>query len=91
MPIRRGQQKKLVEDMAMFLAEKGFIPSPRDYERLPDRPRELRLKHINRILGSWQTLLSRMEKDHPDLWAIMHKPAEEASPLETLSAANVED
>ena len=91
MPIRRGQQKKLVEDMAMFLAEKGFIPSPRDYERLPDRARELRLKHINRILGSWQTLLSRMEKDHPDLWAIIHKPAEEASPLEKLSAAKVED
>ena len=91
MPIRRGQQKKLVEDMAMFLAEKGFIPSPRDYERLPDLPRELRLKHINRILGSWQTLLSRMEKDHPDLWAIIHKPAEEASPLEKLSAAKVED
>ena len=91
MPIRRGQQKKLVEDMAMFLAEKGFIPSPRDYERLPDRPRELRLKHINRILGSWQTLLSRMEKDHPDLCSIIHKPAEEASPLEKLSAAKVED
>ena len=87
MPIRRGQQKKLVEDMAMFLAEKGFIPSPRDYERLPDRPRASTLKEINRIIGSWHTLLNRMEKDHPDLWAIIHKPAKEASPLEKLSAA----
>lgn len=87
MAIRSGQQKRLVQDLSMFFAEKGFIPSPREYERLPDRPRACTLKEINRIIGSWHTLLNKMEKDHPDLWAIIHKPAEEASPLEKLSAA----
>ena len=91
MAIRSGQQKKLVQDLSMFFAEKGSIPSPREYERMPDRPRSLRLRQINRILGSWHTLLSRMEKDEPDLWAIIHKPAEEASPLEKFSAAKSED
>ena len=87
MAIRSGQQKRLVLDLSMFFAEKGSIPSPREYERMPDRPRASTLKEINRIIGSWHTLLNRMEKDHPDLWAIIHKPAEEASALEKLSAA----
>ena len=87
MPVRSGQQKRLVQDLSMFFAEKGFIPSPREYDRMPDRPRASTLREINRILGSQHTLLTRMEKDHPDLWAIIHKPAEEASPLEKLSAA----
>jgi len=87
MAIRSGQQKKLVQDLSMFFAEKGSIPSPREYERMPDRPRSSNLREINRIIGSWHTLLNRMEKDQPDLWAIIHKPAEEASPLEKLSAA----
>ena len=91
MAIRSGQQKRLVQDLSMFFAEKGFIPSPRDYERMPDRPRAITLRQVNRILGSWHTLLNRMEKAHPDLWEIIHKPAEEASPLEKLSAAKVED
>ena len=87
MVIRSGQQKRLVLDLSMFFAEKGFIPSPKEYDRMPDRPRASTLREINRILGSWHTLLTRMEKDHPDLWAIIHKPAEEASALEKLSAA----
>ena len=87
MPVRSGQQKRLVQDLSMFFAEKGSIPSPREYERMPDRPRASTLKEINRIIGSWHSLLTRMEKDHPDLWAIIHKTAEEASPLEKLSAA----
>ena len=87
MAIRSGQQKRLVLDLSMFFAEKGFIPSPREYDRMPDRPKASTLREINRILGSWHTLLTRMEKDHPDLWAIIHKPAEEASALEKLSAA----
>ena len=87
MAIRSGQQKRLVLDLSMFFAEKGFIPSPREYDRMPDRPRASTLREINRILGSWHTLLTRKEKDHPDLWAIIHKPAKEASPLEKLSAA----
>ena len=87
MVIRSGQQKRLVLDLSMFFAEKGFIPSPKEYDRMPDRPKASTLREINRILGSWHTLLTRMEKDHPDLWAIIHKPAEEASALEKLSAA----
>ena len=39
MAIRSGQQKRLVLDLSMFFAEKGFIPSPREYDRMPDRPR----------------------------------------------------
>ena len=87
MPVRSGQQKRLVQDLSMFFAEKGSIPSPREYERMQDRPRASTLKEINRIIGSWHTLLNRMEKDHPDLWAIIHKPAVVASPFEKLSAA----
>ena len=87
MAIRSGQQKRLVQNLSMYFAEKGFIPSPREYERMSDRPRASNLREINRILGSWHTLLNRMEKDHPDLWEIIHKPAEKASPLEKLSAA----
>lgn len=91
MAIRSSQQRKLVKDMAMFFAEIGEIPRPREYEKLPNRPFGARLREINRVVGSWQSLLTKMEKDHPDLWDLIHKPAEkEPSALEKLSAGKTE-
>ena len=88
---RLSQQKRLIEELGMFFAEVGRIPKPKEYERMTERPRSATLREINRILGSWNTLIKKMEKEYPDIWTLIHKPAEQKlSPLEQLSAAKVE-
>jgi len=72
MAATRERQRRVIADLGMFFAELGYLPSRRDYQRLPNRPKFLNVKEIDKVLGSWAKLLSILEKEQSDLWDLIH-------------------
>tara|TARA_A100001011_G_scaffold389448_1_gene470955 strand:- start:532 stop:825 length:294 start_codon:yes stop_codon:yes gene_type:complete len=71
----RGKERKIIEQVAKYLADRGSVPSPRDYNRDPNRPSFTTLKEINKYVGSWQILLDKIESTQPDLWKLAQPQA----------------
>jgi len=76
----RGKERKIVEQVAEYLANRGSVPSPREYNRDSNRPSFTNLKEINKYVGSWQILLDKIQAAHPTLWELA-QPQIKAKPI----------
>jgi len=70
------QRERLSREMGMFFAELGYIPSQKEYSNMPNKPDTKTVKEINRIAGSWNGLLTMIQREQKDLWELIHKPKE---------------
>ena len=52
------QKKNLAMTMATYFVDRGSIPTPKEFNLCPKRPRLIKLITIRKIFGSW----SAMEK-----------------------------
>ena len=83
-----NKKKRLVRELAMYFAEKGRIPTPKEYDRDPARPNFVNLREISKTVGSWPTLLKMVKMDHPQLWEMTQPKIED--PLAKLRASITE-
>ena len=86
--MRSGRKKKLVYNVAMYLAEKWSIPTPKEYNSDPNRPDFTNLKEIKKVVGGWDILLKMIKVDYPELWELTQPKKED--PLAKLRASSVE-
>ena len=63
-----GKRNYIVQKVAAYFAQLGFVPTEQTYAKAADRPFGIKLKEINKWAGGWNNLLSLIEKDYPDLW-----------------------
>ena len=63
-----GKRNYIVQKVATYFAQLGFVPTEQTYAKAADRPFGIKLKEINKWAGGWNNLLSLIEKEHPDLW-----------------------
>ena len=82
------QKKQMAAEMAMYFAEKGYIPSPKDFLNDPIRPKLIKLGTIKKVFGAWTFMLQGTKMLCPDLMKGLTnvKPAE-TDPLEELKKA----
>ena len=66
----RSLQKRnyIVQKVAAYFAQLGFVPTEQAYVRASNRPFGIKSKEINKWAGGWNNLLSLIEENHPDLW-----------------------
>ena len=50
------QKKNLAMAMANYFVERGSIPTPREFNVCPLRPKLIKLTSIRKIFGSWSTM-----------------------------------
>jgi len=74
----RSQKQKAVKDLGMFFSELGRIPTQKEYGTLTNRPPFLTNRWINKNLNGWSIMVGILKKEHPELWELIHKPAERA-------------
>ena len=75
MKSNRGKENYIIERVAQYLAKRGSIPSPSEYNRDSNRPRLTTLKEINKYVGGWQILLDKIKSTQPDLWKLAQPQA----------------
>ena len=63
-----GKRNYIVQKVATYFAQLGFVPTEQTYAKAADRPFGIKLKEINKWAGGWNNLLSLIEKECPDLW-----------------------
>ena len=63
-----GKRNYIVQKVAAYFAQLGFVPTEQTYAKAADRPFGIKLKEINKWAGGWNNLLSLIEKECPDLW-----------------------
>jgi hypothetical protein len=76
MAVTRGRKLRMVKELAMFFAELGKVPDRKEYERMPNRPKFLNVKEVDRICKSWDIMLKMMKVEEPDLWELINKAPE---------------
>ena len=74
-----GKRNYIVQKVATYFAQLGFVPTEQTYAKAADRPFGIKLKEINKWAGGWNNLLSLIEKDYPDLWK-QAQPKAKAAP-----------
>ena len=73
--IRRQRQKlRLAREVGLFFAELGSVPTKKEYSKMNNFPASCTTKEIDRIAGSWNSLLSIIERELPEIWDLIHKP-----------------
>ena len=80
MAVTRGRKLRMVKELAMFFAELGKVPDRKEYERMPNRPKFLNVREVDRICKSWDIMLKMMEVEEPDLWKLINKAPEPKKP-----------
>ena len=89
--ITRNRKHRLVRELGLFFAENGGILTARDYKNSNLRPKHLTMKEILRVMGSYTTAVSWIEKYEPELWNTIHgikpapEPKKDEDPLEKLA------
>ena len=63
-----GKRNYIVQKVAAYFAQLGFVPTEQTYAKAADRPFGIKLKEINKWAGGWNNLLSLIEKEYPNLW-----------------------
>jgi len=85
--IRRQRQKlRLARELGLFFAELGRVPTRKEYSQMKDFPPSCTVKEIDRITGSWNSLLVMIEREVPDVWDLIHNPKVEEKPKVTPKA-----
>ena len=47
---------------------------------MPNRPKFLDVKEVDKIFGTWTRMLKMLEKEHPKLWELANKVPEKEEP-----------
>ena len=50
------QKKQMAGAMAMYFAETGYIPNPREFSADPNRPVQIKIPTVKKIFGSWSIM-----------------------------------
>ena len=84
----RRQRRNLAGTMAMYLSEKGYLISPRDFQLDTDRPPLIKISTIRKIFGSWSNMIKFTNSVCPELMATVakEKPIMDLDPLSQLQA-----
>jgi hypothetical protein len=89
------QKKQLATTMAMYFAEVGYIPQPKEFAGDGNRPPMIKIPTIKKIFGSWSLMEKFTRSFCPELMrGLTDKkpkveqptPKAEANPLEELQA-----
>jgi len=82
------QKKAMAVTMAMYFAEKGYLPSPRDFSLDENRPKEIKIPTVKKIFGSWSIMEKYTKSFCPDIMkGLTNVKPVEANPLEELKKA----
>ena len=84
--IARRQRQMCIRDR--YFAEKGYLPSPRDFSLDENRPKEIKIPTIKKIFGSWSIMEKYTRSFCPDIMrGLTNVKPIEADPLEKLKKA----
>ena len=83
MAATRNRKRKVVQEMGMYFAEKGYVVPLDEYKRASDRPAFLTPKEIVNVMGSYTSAVQWIEKYEPELWGLIHK--DDKDPLAELA------
>ena len=61
------QKKKMAVTMAMYFAENGYLPTPKEFSNDPIRPPEIKISTIRKIFGSWSIMEKYTRSFCPDI------------------------
>lgn len=61
------QKKQMAVTMAMYFAENGYIPTPKEFSNDSIRPREIKISTIKKIFGSWSIMENYTRSFCPDI------------------------
>jgi hypothetical protein len=86
MAVTRNRKHRLVHELGMYFAEKGYVVSLNEYKRALDRPAFLSPKEIVKVMGTYTGAVDWIEKYEPELWELIHKK-EDKDPLTELAQA----
>jgi len=89
MAATRGQKVRLSRDLGMFFAELGFIPGRKEYSFMSNRPKHITVKEIDRIAGSWSSAITMIQREHRELWDMIHTPVEVKQEKPVVKAPNL--
>ena len=74
-----GKRNYIVQKVATYFAQLGFVPTEQAYVRASSRPFGIKSKEINKYVGGWQVLLDKIKSTKPDLWK-QAQPKAKAAP-----------
>lgn len=86
------QKKEMAVKMAMYFAENGYIPDPKEFAVDVKRPSMYKLSIIRKIFGSWSIMVQYTKSFCPEVMRGItgKKPKPEVDPLEALKAKPAE-
>jgi len=68
------QRNKAIQDICMYFAEKGKVLTQAEYIEQKDKP--VPLSGIRNVFRSYSRMLSMLERNQPDLYALIGKKEE---------------
>lgn len=77
------QRKKGLRDLAMYFAEKGKVLTQNEYIEALDKP--VPFSGIRNVFRSYSRAVQMIEKNEPELWAMIHAPAVQEPPKVTIA------
>ena len=80
MAATHAKRVKIAGQLGMFFSELGEIPDRKDYAKMPNRPKFLDVKEVDKVFGTWTRMLKMLEKEHPKLWELANKVPEKEKP-----------
>ena len=80
MAATHAKRVKIAGQLGMFFSELGEIPDRKDYSKMPNRPKFLDAKEVDKVFGTWTRMLTMLEKEHPKLWELANKVPEKEKP-----------
>ena len=80
MAATHAKRVKIAGQLGMFFSELGEIPDRKEYSRMPNRPKFLGAKEVDKVFGTWTRMLNMLEKEHPKLWELANKVPEKEEP-----------
>jgi len=86
------QKKEMAVKMAMYFAERGYIPSPQAFSADSLRPPMIKLSTIRKVFNSWSIMAAYTKSFCPEVMRGItgKKPKPKVDPLEALKAKPAE-
>tara|TARA_A100001011_G_scaffold116793_1_gene123352 strand:- start:10 stop:321 length:312 start_codon:yes stop_codon:yes gene_type:complete len=82
------QKKQMAATMAMYFAEKGYIPTPKVFLADENRPKLIKLGTIRKVFGAWSFMVKGTTVLCPELMkGLTNVKPTETDPLEELKKA----
>lgn len=76
------KRKRAAAELAMYFAEKGYIPAARDYNQDLERPRHLKLSRVRTLFRTYSGMVKIVQGYEPELMAGLTSKKPEPKPVE---------